>query len=420
MKRRPFPRRLAVGLLLLGTMLPCARAQSLPADFSRALSFDATYAAAVAANDGDKLQARMAGMAYYPEGRISSTQLDNESSSRLTFGITQPLISYDRWLMLKEEDPRLAAAAARLEQSQQELAQRLFSAVSSLADARERLRLNEAAFQSLEIQVQSARRSFELGQGTITDVRDTDVRLAQVRSETFSLRASLSAAERQYASVMGDSPVAGVYTLTTELPALDVPPLDEFLQRARTLNPGIRASQQAVTLAEIAVKRARASLFPTLAAVAQQSRIHGGQTNSSSTISLRMEIPLQAGSYFKSDVAALELLQAQARERDAMRKLTLDIERLHTQLLAVLGEVKVRREAIQAAKLSLEANEQSFKGGFRTRVDVLNAIKAKFQAEADHVSAMLRLGDTLLALQLASAVEVNLALRQVQQQVFSR
>jgi len=412
-------RQLGLAVALAFGGVGAVGAQALVSDYVRALRHDPSYAAARASSESSRLQARLASMAYFPEGRISSTQLDNEKSGRFTVSVSQPLISYDRWLALKEADPRLAGAAARLEQSQYELAQRVYGAVSGLTEAREKLRLNDAATRAISAQVQSARRAFELGQGTITDVHDAELRLAQNRSEAFSLKAGLAAAERQYDAVMGERPAPASYALTQQPVALNLPPLDDFLARARTRNPGIRASQQATILAELAVKRARASLFPTLAAVAQQSRIRGGDATSSATISLRMEVPLQAGTYFRSDAAVLELQQAQAKEREVLQKVNLDVERLYTQLQAVVGELDVRREAIRAAKLSLEANEQSFKGGFRTRVDVLNAIRAQFQAEADSVTALLRFGEVLLGIQLAGAVEVDLALRQVQQQVFA-
>lgn len=411
----------AVGMLLLATLAVApALAAGLLDDFGRAQGFDPTYAVSLTGNESARLQAKLAGMSYFPEGRISSTQLDNENSSRLTISITQPILSYDRWLSLQEKDPRMASAAAQLELNQQDLALRLFRAVSTLAEAREKLVLNGASITAINNQLQSARRLLELGQGTITEVRDAEVRMAQTQSETFTLQASLATAERQYTAIVGQKPLATSYSLAKGIQALNLPPLQDLMDRARVRNPGIRASQQTTLLAEIGTRRAYAALLPSVVATAQQSKAGTGVTTSGAGITLRMEVPLQAGTFFKNEAAALELKKSRQQERDALERLDLDVERMHTQLMAVQAELSVRSAGIRAAELSLDANEQSFRGGFRTRTDVLNAIKTLYQARADYASALLRLGDNLLSLQLTSAQDLDLALRQVQDQVFSR
>jgi outer membrane protein TolC len=409
-----------MAMLLVALALAPASAGALLDDFERAQGFDPTYALALTGNQSARLQAKLAGLSYLPEGRISSTQLDNENSSRQTISITQPILSYDRWLSLQEKDPRMASAAAQLEQNQQDLALRLFRAVSTLAEAREKLVLNGASITAINNQLLSARRLLELGQGTITEVRDAEVRMAQTQSETFTLQASLATAERQYTAIVGHKPLANSYTLSNRTQPLNLPPLQDLMDRARVRNPGIRASQQATLMAEIGTRRAYAALLPSVVATAQQSKASTGATTSGAGIALRMEIPLQAGTFFKNESAALDLKKSRQQERDTLERLDLDVERIHTQLMAVQAELSVRSAGIRAAELSLDANEQSFRGGFRTRTDVLNAIKTLFQARADYASALLRLGDNLLSLQLTSAEDLDLALRLVQDQVFSR
>jgi protease secretion system outer membrane protein len=405
------------GLLLLA---PASRAASLLQDFLRAQAHDPVYAGALAENDIGRLQARMASFAYFPEGRISSTQLDNESGSRVTFALNQPLLSYDRWLMLKEVDPRLALAAARLEQSQNELAGRLLKAVGDWAEAREQLKLNRANIEALATQAQSARRSFELGMGTITDVRDTEVRLAQARSQSFTLDAALGAARRQYAALVGDPGPADGYVLTDALPAAALPPLAELLAQASDRNAAIRAGVQSAVVAEVGVRRARAALYPTVTFAAQRSQISGRDSISSSGVALRLEMPLAAGTYFRTATAAVELRRVEEQVRTQKQQVSLEVERLYGEVRAAESELAVRREAIRAAELSLDANEQSFKGGFRSRVDVLNALQSVFQAKADYSSALLRLGEGWAQLRLLAAYDIESTLKQLETFVFRR
>jgi outer membrane protein TolC len=409
-----------IGAVFVCALLPAVSgAQSLVRDFEKARNFDPTFAAARIENKSGELDVKIARMAFYPNARVSVSQLDNENSDRTTLSVTQPLLSYEKWLTLKEADPKLALAGAKLEQSQYDLAQRLFKAVSALVDTKEKLTLNIKSLSALETQAQSARRAYELGMGTITDVRDTEVRLAQVRSQSFVLQAASAAAERQYAALVGHASSGAAYTLKTKLSPFNLPPLDDFMQRAEQRSPALRSNAVSITLAEISKQKIRAALMPSVNAFVQRSQIGGMPAVSNSGIALRMDIPIQAGSFFKGAAADLELNKAQENERNTRQKIRLDVERFYNQLEAVQSELLVRAEAIKASELSLDANEQSFKGGVRTKLDVLNALQAVFQARADYASAQLRLGETFLELLTASATDADAALTQINDMLFT-
>ena len=396
-----------------------ANAQNLLKDFHKARDFDPTFAAARIENQSGELDAKIARMAYYPSGRASLSQLDNENSDRTTLSITQPIFSSEKWLTLKEADPKLALAGAKLEQSQYDLAQRLFKAISTLVDAREKLTLNVNNLTALEAQAQSARRSFELGMGTITDVRDTEVRLAQLRSQSFVLKAANAAAERQYMALVGQAPSAGAYKLKVKLQAFDLPPMQDLMARAEQRNPAMRSNALSITLAEIAKRKTLAAFFPSVNAFVQRSQLGGNPAVMNSGMGLRMDIPLQPSTFFKGASADLDLNKAQEQERNTRQQIKLDVERFYNQLEAVQSELSVRAEAIKASELSLDANEQSFTGGVRTKLDVLNALQAVFQSRADYASAQLRLGETFLALLTVSATDADAALTQISELIFA-
>ena len=396
-----------------------SNAQSLLMDFQKARDFDPTFTAARIENQAGKLDARIASMAFYPEARTRISQLDNENSDRTTVSLTQPILSYEKWLTLKEVDPKLALAGAKLEQSQYDLAQRLFKAVSALVDGKEKLSLNLKSLNALEAQAASARRAYELGMGTITDVRDTEVRLAQVRSQSFVLKAANAAAERQFTAVVGNAPGNGAYTLKTKPEALRMPPLEDFMLSAEQRNPALRSNAVSITLAEISKLKTRAAFLPSVNAFAQRSQIGSNPALNNSGIALRMDIPIQAGSFFKGAAANLDLNKAQEIERNTRQQIRLDVERFYNQLEALQSELLVRADAIKASELSLDANEQSFKGGVRTKLDVLNALQTLFQARADYASAQLRLGETFLSLLTVSATDADAALTQINDMLFA-
>jgi protease secretion system outer membrane protein len=407
---------LALTILLLPSV---SSAQNLLRDFEKARDFDSTFAAARIENEAGKLDAKIASMAYYPNARVSFAQLDNENSDRKTLSITQPIFSYEKWLTLKEADPKLALAGTKLEQSQYDLAQRLFKAVSTLVDAREKLTLNVSTLTALEAQAMSARRAYELGMGTITDLRDTEVRLSQVKSQSFVIKAANAAAERQYFSLVGHTPNGVGYTLNTKPNAFRLGALDDYMLRAQQRSPAIRTNEISITLAEISKQKSLAALMPSVNAFVQRSQISGAPSVSNSGVAFRIDLPLQAGSFYKGTAADLELSKAQEQARNTLQQIKLEVERYYSQVEAIQSELSVRAEAIKASELSLDATEQSFKGGVRTKLDVLNALQALFQSRADFASAQLRLGEAFLALLTVSATDTDAALTQINDLIFT-
>jgi protease secretion system outer membrane protein len=394
-----------------------AIANNLVDDYLSARKNDATFATSFADYETGRIQARMAGNAYFPEARFSIAQLPNESSDRQTVTINQPIVNADRWFSLQEENPRNALADAGLQKNQFDLALRLFGVVSALSTSREKLLLNQTNIDALQAQTDSAQRFYQLGMGTVTDVYDARVRLAQARSQSLTLRSTQQAATRQYETIVGMLPAPGSYTLVNNMSELKLPTLDTFMVQARTTNPNVRASEISTLIGELTRKRARAVFLPSINASVQRSQI-GDKTATSSGISLRLDIPLDMSSYARIETADLALQKLKDTERAVKQQAELDIERLHSDVQASLSGIAILLEAIKAAELSVNANEQSFKGGVRSSLDVLNALQALHQTKHDYVSALLQLGERLLSLQITAAVDINLALKQVQTQIF--
>ncbi len=392
-------------------------ASNLFEDYLSARKNDATFSVSLVDYETGRIQARAASTAYFPEARFSRSQLANESGDRQTITINQPIVNADRWLSLQEAEPRNALAEASLQKSQFELAHRLFGVVSTLSASREKLLLNQSNIDALQAQTTSAQRAFQLGLGTVTDVYDAQVRLAQARSQSLTLRSSLQAASRQYETIVGTSPQQGSYALVSQMVELKLPVLETFMEQARTINPSIRASKIGTLIGEISSKRAKAIFLPSIIASVQRSQF-GDATTTSSGIALRLDIPLDMGSYSRIETAGLALQKLRDTERSVKEQVDLEIQRLHSDVQASLSEIAIRLEAIKAAEQSVNANEQSFKGGVRSMLDVLNALQALHQTKNDYVTALLQLGDRLLNLQITAAVDINLALRQVQTQLF--
>jgi protease secretion system outer membrane protein len=78
------------------------------------------------------------------------------------------------------------------------------------------------------------------------------------------------------------------------------------------------------------------------------------------------------------------------------------------------SEVAMQQSAVEAAELSVEANEKSFKGGVRSMQDVLTSIEVLYTVKADRVRSMLALADGLLNLRMIEGVNAADGLAEVE------
>lgn len=403
----------------LGPLVSSAHANDLVSAFNAAMANEALFNSTLLQSRNQRIDAKIAAAAYYPQAGLRLSQEPVDNGTRRTARITQPLISADRWLTRQEAPPRENVANLLDTQAHIALAQRLFEAVRQLALAREKLSLSQSNQQALQAQSQSAQMAYQVGQGTITDVLDTQLRLSQLRAQIVRNQADLDTARRHYANLTGQQPATNAYPLSPRsLDTLQVPPLEQTIQQALQSNPELLAEQQKTKISQIGARRARAQFVPSLNANWQRSQTQRGTTELNGLV-ISFDLPLSYGSAYAFEAADNNLLAQQQKERSAQENLLLEVQRLHAHAQASQQEVQLSREAIEAAQLSLSANQQSFEGGVRSQLDVLNALQATYTARETHFSAQLTLAQSLLGLQLLTAPDIPALLAHLQTHLFT-
>jgi protease secretion system outer membrane protein len=401
--------------LLVSVNVARAASDNLLESYEQAKQFDPQFLAARSERQSNLIASKISRSALYPEARISSSQLETENSLRNTLSITQPLFNLDRYATYKEAAPRETIAEATYHVREQDLAARFFAAVSELVRAREGLVLNQAKIDAIDLQSKSAQRTYELGTGTITDVRDAQVRLDQARAAHLTLRARRSAAERQFAAITGNLPAASAFVLVKQKPEVFLLALDAYLGRAVQDNPNVVVARQNERIAELGMVRARGAWLPQVNASMTQSRTATGSNNN---VGVSLAFPLQAGSFYQVSNARANVDRSVEQTREAEQRIRLEVEKLRELVEAGRYEVEMRLEGIRTAELSVEANEKSFSGGIRTKLDVINSIQLLYQTKEEHLNAVLTLADNLLKLYIQMAMPIPEALKQVQTVLF--
>lgn len=386
-------------------------ALDLPADFQKAMQHDPVYRAALAEKKVNLTLAEQARLSYLPEANINTQRLQNDVSGRRTVTVTQPLFSAEKLALLKMQDPRVDHAEASFLAKQADLAQRLYKAAASIISSVENQRLNQARMVALTQQAERARRLYAMGQGTITDQRDLEVKLAQARAQHLLMTAQVESAAKQYAAIVGEPPRVADFALAQRHESLNLRPIDDFLSQAMQQHPSIKASRMSEKMAELEVTRAKGALLPTVAAAYIHSS-SGPLTNVSTGLVLNM--PLQAGTVMAHETAQHNHLKAIENRRETEEKIRVDLEKAWNQVYSGVEILKAQYDAIEAAKLSVEANTRSFQGGIRSSVDVINAIQTVYQVTSEYTSMVLGQAESYLTL-LTSAQGTSIdALQNVQ------
>ena len=394
MRKHTTASHLFLGILLAAIFGP-AHALDLMVDFQRATSYDPAFQTALAERAANQSSATQSYTAYAPVGSYNTSRIQTDTSNRTTLTVSQPLINYEALSTFRQAEPRKGYAEATFVLKQQDLATRLLKAANAVILANENLKLNFFKIKALDQQYMAAKRKLELGQGTITDQRDIEVKVAQAKSAQIGYKNQLDTAAKQYAAITGERPNVEEFVLPEKHGKVALKRSDDYVDLALQNNPAILAAKFSERVAELDVEKATGSLLPTFSATYTDSK-SAGVTNSYT--GLVVNLPLGASAFFTRQGVSANFLKAKETRRDTEEKARVDVERLRSQVDTAFESLAIQIDAIKAAELSVEANVKSYEGGVRSAVDVLNATQTVFQVKSDYVTAVTTQTENLMAL----------------------
>jgi protease secretion system outer membrane protein len=367
-----------------------AWALDLVGDYQKAITYDPTYQTAVAEFQANQASATQALVSYLPEANISNQRLDTDTTTRQTARITQPLFDLGRVATLRQASPRQGFAEATFLVKQQDLAMRLLKGANAIILANENLKLNAAKMAALDQQALAAKRKLELGQGTVTDLRDIEVKAAQAKSQQLTYKTALSVAIKQYAAITGVQPNPKDFVLEQKDRTLKLDSAQAYVDQALQSNPALLAARLSERVAELELEKTTGALIPTVSATYNTSKA-GGTTNSYTGVLVNM--PLQVGSFYARKSVEANYLKAKEVSRDTEEKTRVEVEKLREEIETGLEALKIQKDAVSASELSFEANVKSYEGGVRSAVDILNAAQTVFQVKSDYVNILTSLSE---------------------------
>ena len=381
-----------------------AWAQNLPLDFEKALTFDPTYQSAKADYEVGQRNVKQSRSVFYPEATFNTQRLATDTGNRTSVNVTQPLLDAQRWMTLGQAAPQQLLAEVNLQAKLQDLAVRLVKVANAIVVANENIKLNVAKMEALDQQALAAKRKQQLGQGTITDLRDIEVKASQAKAQQITFATQLQNALKQYEAITGVLPAANQFVLPTTHAPYGIKTLADYTAQALQSGPNVLAARYTVEIAEFEVKKLKASFLPAVQAQYSYSS-SGGVSTSSTYWGVGLSVPLKAGTFYGVDAAQATVVKTQESLRETESKVRLEADRLTALVASGMEALRIQREAIAAAELSVEANRQSYQGGVRTALDVINALQTVYQVKSEYVGLATAQSENILSLILLAATD---------------
>ena len=405
---------LSVALLFSGS----ANAIDLTGAFELAKAGDPKYQASKAERDANIAQSISSRTAYLPGLTWGQSQPSTINYSQKTTVLNQPIFDASKGASVAQGGAQSTFADANFASASIDLAGRTLTAVQQIVVYTEGLKANASTITALESQYQGAKRKYELGQGTVTDMLDVQVKFEQAKADRLTLSANLKAAQDQFFAITGEYPTNNDFVLPTKHTSAKLEPLEAILSKVDAENPAIIAAKATERIAKLDIAKAAGAVLPTVSYTWQ--RISAVNTPTTNNNGITVIIPLNAGAYVNTYASTAKARQSSETRLATEVQTKTTAQNLYAQVEAGFESLKIRNQAVDTARLSVTANQKSYEAGVKSTIDVLLSIQNLAQARNDYAQAATQQAINYLNLLLVSAEEPDKAVMQAQAFLFKK
>lgn len=402
----------ALGLAL---SMDCAAAPlTLLQAYQAALQNDPTYRGAINEHKAGQENVNLGRSRLLP--RLSISYAANKNNAEITttqtsFGQTftntthptytgvnaalvlrQPLVNFEALASYKQGVAQTEYSDAQFAGRSQDLMLRLVAAYADAQYNEDQLALAIAQRDAYLEQMHVNERMFKLGEGTKTDMLETQARASLAQAQVLEARDTLATARNTLAGIVGLD-VTELAPLNKNFRVLPVKPasVQAWLDIAMQKNAEIVALGYALEAAHQEVNRQRAGHFPNVDFVASRSKQDSASINTYNqdanvnAVGVEINIPLFAGGYVSAATRQAAANYEKARNDLDAKKNQISVE-LHKQFgLMQSSEPRIDAlmKSVESARLLVIATKQSIKGGVRINLDLLNAQQQLYTAQRD-------------------------------------
>jgi outer membrane protein len=336
--------------------------------------------------------------------------------------LRQSIFRWENWVTLRRADREVAQAEIDYQAAQQELILRTAERYFNVLAAKDTLSAAEATYEALGRQLEQAEKRFEVGLIAITDVQDSKAAYDSATAAVIQAKRNLATQQEFLRELTGDS-FDVLARPGEDLPLNPPDPEDEdaWVNMAMDQNLRLGSSRLAADITRDDISFQRGGHYPTLDLVVSRgnSDFSGTATFTTETgpesrpddgfqddtrISLQFTLPIYSGGATSSRVRQAEYRHRAARERleRTARETEREARDAFLGVTAEMSRVQALQQAVESARVALQATEAGYEVGTRTTVDVLDARRRLFEAETNYARSRYDYLVNVLRLKLAA------------------
>jgi outer membrane protein, protease secretion system len=333
------------------------------------------------------------------------------TSSASSISLRQTLFNLDAAARYQQGIAQANYSEAQFTSRSQDLIIRLVTTYASAKYAEDQFDLYAAQRDALIEQKRMNDRMFEKGEGTKTDMLETQAKLDVAEAQVIEAADNLATARNTLAIMIGRD-VTRLDGLINDFKAAPLLPssFDEWKALASSNNPELAADRFAVEAAEQEIKKSRAGHAPRLDLNASYSRSSAEslttyqQDSSVRSIGVQLVVPLYSGGYVDAVTSRALANRAKAKsDLDATtNKVMIELSKQFSAVQSSAAKMAALLKAVNSATLVVQATQQSVKGGVRINLDVLNAQQQLVAAKRDLAQARYNYLISFLKLRVAA------------------
>ena len=317
-------------------------------------------------------------------------------SANGSLNLSQALFRPQAWIALAQANDQVRQAEAEFRQAEQELILRLAQAYFDVLLAEDNVSLAQEQKAAIAEQLKQAKRYFEAGIGTVTDINDAQARYDTIEAQEIAARNTLEVRVRALEQIVG-----GTHRhldrlgprLTLEKPIPEK--VDEWVDFSLANNPQLKAREAALEVAEKDVGKSAAGHLPTVDIVAGRSQVINPSysllenTNWTNTVGIQLAVPLFAGGTTQGRVDQSRAVRERTRYEleSVKRSIVLTTRQEFLNVDSGVAQVKALEQAVKSNEVALYSAQRGQEAGMRTSFDVLNAQQLLFTVRRDLAQA---------------------------------
>lgn len=414
--RRIFRKRYDIGILVIALLQAGhASALGLLQAYEEALQNDPTYRAAMHENEAGQKNIAIGRSSLLPSISANYSATNNRADITApnflgqmstthpaytsTVGgvqLRQPLINLEGIARYQQGLAQAGYSEAIFSGRGKELVLRVVSAYADAQFAEEQLALSTAQRDTFAEQMRVNERMFQKGEGTRTDMLETQAKYNVAEAQLIETRDNLTTARNALTAIIGKE-VTSLDPLSEDFRVQPMQPatFDEWKMLALENNAEIVAQRQAVEATRQDINRNRAGHAPRLDMIAGLNKNKGetlntfNQESTVRTVGVQLTIPLYSGGYVTAATGqSVENHEKAKFELDAKtQQVLVELRKQYSLVLSSASKIDALVKTVESASLLRSATAQSIKGGVRINLDLLNAQQQFYTAQRDLVQA---------------------------------